>query len=72
MMQQMGVMVGFVSKPKVIREGQAAACIIRLPSAKERSQKDKNKAADSRAADSRAARNKSAGEADATEGSVQQ
>lgn len=45
MVQQMGVMVGYVSKPKVIRDGQAAMCILRLLSAKELSQKEKNKAA---------------------------
>ncbi|XP_070843981.1 translation initiation factor IF-3, mitochondrial [Chaetodon trifascialis] len=70
--QQMHVTVGFVSKPKVTREGQTAMCILRQPSAKEL--KDRKEAADSPAADStsRAAQDKSAGDADATEGSVQQ
>ncbi|KAK2855965.1 hypothetical protein Q5P01_004700 [Channa striata] len=40
--QQMEVMVGFVSKPKVVRDGQAAMCILRPPSAKELSQREKN------------------------------
>ncbi|XP_077443932.1 translation initiation factor IF-3, mitochondrial [Stigmatopora argus] len=40
--QEMDVMVGYVSKPRVIREGQAAMCIIRPPSAKELSKRDKN------------------------------
>ncbi|XP_026173975.1 translation initiation factor IF-3, mitochondrial [Mastacembelus armatus] len=40
--QQMEVMVGFVSRPKVVREGRAAMCILRPPSAKELSQKEKN------------------------------
>ncbi|XP_061560827.1 translation initiation factor IF-3, mitochondrial [Phycodurus eques] len=42
MVHQMEVMVGFVSKPKVIREGQAAMCILRPPSAKELSKRDKD------------------------------
>lgn len=73
-LQQMRVTVGFVSKPKVVREGQTAMCILRQPSAKERSQKNRKEAADSPAADStsRAAQDKSAGDAGATEGSVQQ
>lgn len=53
MVQQMEVMVAFVSQPKVIRDGQAAMCILRPPSAKELSQKQKNKAAASQSADSR-------------------
>ncbi|KAM4633964.1 translation initiation factor IF-3, mitochondrial isoform 1-T2 [Polymixia lowei] len=43
MVHQMEVMVGFVSKPKVIRDGQAAMCILRPPSAKELSQKGQKK-----------------------------
>ncbi|XP_070781795.1 translation initiation factor IF-3, mitochondrial [Enoplosus armatus] len=50
--QQMEVMVGFVSKPKAIRDGQAAMCILRPPSAKELSQIEKDKAAASRPVDS--------------------
>ncbi|XP_068432946.1 translation initiation factor IF-3, mitochondrial [Clinocottus analis] len=42
--QQMEVMVGFVSKPKVIRDGQAAMCILRPPSAKELKQKNQDAA----------------------------
>ncbi|KAM6991738.1 LOW QUALITY PROTEIN: translation initiation factor IF-3, mitochondrial [Tautogolabrus adspersus] len=48
MVQQMEVMVGFVSTPKAIRDGQAAMCILRPPSAKELSQhkaEKKNKGA---------------------------
>lgn len=45
MVQQLGVTVGFISKPKVIRDGHAAMCILRPPSAKELSQKEKKKAA---------------------------
>ncbi|XP_047243952.1 translation initiation factor IF-3, mitochondrial [Girardinichthys multiradiatus] len=50
MVEQMNMMVAFVSKPKVIREGQAAMCILRPPSAKELSQKAKNKAEESQSA----------------------
>lgn len=45
MVQQLGVTVGFISKPKVIRDGHAAMCILRPPSAKELSQQEKKKAA---------------------------
>ncbi|XP_075893812.1 translation initiation factor IF-3, mitochondrial [Nelusetta ayraudi] len=45
MVQQLGVTVGFISKPKVIRDGHAAMCILRPPSAKELSQEEKKKAA---------------------------
>lgn len=50
--QKMEVMVGFVSTPKAIRDGKAATCVIRPPSAKELSQKEKNKTAVSQSADS--------------------
>lgn len=40
-LQQMEVDFGFVSKPKVIRDGQAAMCILRPPSTKELAQKSK-------------------------------
>ncbi|XP_068199066.1 translation initiation factor IF-3, mitochondrial isoform X2 [Antennarius striatus] len=43
MVQQIGIMVGYVSKPQVIQEGKAAMCVLRLPSAKELSKKDKSK-----------------------------
>ena len=43
MVQQMPVTVGFVAKPKVIRDGRAM-CILRPPSAKELApQKEKSK-----------------------------
>lgn len=41
LVQQMEVDYGFVSKPKVIRDGQAATCMLRPPSAKELAQKSK-------------------------------
>nr|XP_057913857.1 translation initiation factor IF-3, mitochondrial [Doryrhamphus excisus]XP_057913858.1 translation initiation factor IF-3, mitochondrial [Doryrhamphus excisus]XP_057913859.1 translation initiation factor IF-3, mitochondrial [Doryrhamphus excisus] len=41
--EQMEVMVGFVSKPKVIRDGQAAMCVLRPPSAKELSKNQKDR-----------------------------
>lgn len=44
MVQQLGVTVGFIAKPKVIRDGHAAMCILRPPSAKELSQMEKKKA----------------------------
>lgn len=76
--QQMKVAVGFVSKPKTIRDGQAAMCILRPPSAKELSQKGKNKAADSQSDGSSSKTNESKTPAspvsntDTTEGSIQQ
>lgn len=42
--------VAFVSKPKVIRDGQAAMCILRPPSAKELSQQAKNRGEESQPA----------------------
>ncbi|XP_054618443.1 translation initiation factor IF-3, mitochondrial [Dunckerocampus dactyliophorus] len=41
--EQMEVMVGFVSKPKVIRDGQAATCVLRPPSAKELSKNQRDR-----------------------------
>lgn len=41
--QQMEVPVGFVSRPKVTRDGRYAVCVVRLPSAKELSSKGQNK-----------------------------
>lgn len=74
--QQMEVMVGFVSKPKAIRDGRAAMCILRPPSAKELSQKEKNKTADLQTAKSslKAAESTTSpvGNMDTTEGSIQQ
>ncbi|KAL0993984.1 hypothetical protein UPYG_G00116400 [Umbra pygmaea] len=51
MIQQVDVPVGFVSRPKVIRDGKAAMCILRPPSAKEL--KEINKSAAGPAADTR-------------------
>lgn len=76
-MQQMEAMVGFVSKPKAIRDGQAAMCVLRPPSAKELSQKQKNKDDPSQSDDStsRAPESRAAvppvSETDTTEGSTQ-
>lgn len=74
MVQQMGVMVGFVSKPKVIRDGQAAMCVLRPPSAKELSQKEKSKADPSQSVDSssKATQNKTVSNTDTTQESIQQ
>lgn len=41
-MQKVGVMVGYVTKPKAIRDGQAATCILKMSSAKQLSQKKSN------------------------------
>ena len=76
-MSQMEVMVGFVSKPKVIRDGQAAMCVLRPPSAKELSQKEKrDKAAASQSADSKSKSTQSksspVSNTDTTEESIQQ
>ncbi|XP_038133453.1 translation initiation factor IF-3, mitochondrial [Cyprinodon tularosa] len=43
MVEQINLMVGYVSKPKVTREGQVAMCVLRPPSAKELALKAKNK-----------------------------
>lgn len=43
LVQQMEADFGFVSQPKLIRNGQAAMCILRPPSAKELAQKSKKK-----------------------------
>ncbi|XP_028253793.1 translation initiation factor IF-3, mitochondrial [Parambassis ranga] len=51
MLQQMEVMVGFVSQPKVIRDGKAAMCVVRQPSAKELAKKQKSKAVESKSED---------------------
>lgn len=69
----MGVTVGFVSKPKVVRDGQAAMCILRPPSVKELLQKEKNKAAalQSGTSSSKATQNHSVN-ADTAEGSLRQ
>ncbi|XP_073349082.1 translation initiation factor IF-3, mitochondrial [Pagrus major] len=72
MVLQMGMMVGFVSKPKVIRDGQAAMCILRPPSAKELSQKNKAAAELSDESSSKTSQNKTENKADTTEESIQQ
>lgn len=76
MVQQIEVMVGFVSKPKVIRDGQAAMCILRPPSKKELSMKENYTVSTSQSASSssQSAQDKAppAGNTDATEGSLQQ
>ncbi|KAM8725652.1 translation initiation factor IF-3, mitochondrial isoform 2-T2 [Acanthopagrus schlegelii] len=68
MVQQMGMTVGFVSKPTVIRNGQAAMCILRPPSAKELSQKNKLSADSS----SKTSQSKPESKTDTTEESAQQ
>ncbi|XP_068609808.1 translation initiation factor IF-3, mitochondrial [Brachionichthys hirsutus] len=45
MVQQMDVMVGYVSTPKVIRDGKAAMCVLRQPTAKDLCKKNHSKAA---------------------------
>lgn len=74
MVEQMGVLVGFVSKPKVVRDGQAAMCILRPPSAKELSLKEKTKASESQSASSTSSQSKTSpvNSTDTTEGSIQQ
>ncbi|XP_057679433.1 translation initiation factor IF-3, mitochondrial isoform X2 [Corythoichthys intestinalis] len=54
--QQMEVMVGYVSKPRVIREGKAAMCILRPPSAKELSRRDKDQTSQSQSTGRQAAK----------------
>lgn len=71
-MQQVGVMVGFVSKPKAIRDGQAATCILRLPSAKELSQKGKSNVSDLQSTNSKSSQDKTVKDAEAAEESRQQ
>uniref|UniRef100_UPI0037E96D9A translation initiation factor IF-3, mitochondrial n=1 Tax=Semicossyphus pulcher TaxID=241346 RepID=UPI0037E96D9A len=74
--QQMDVMVGFVSKPKAIRDGQAAMCVLRPPSAKDLAQLQKDKAAASQSDDSSSeatqGKTSSVGNTDTTEESIQQ
>ncbi|XP_029984534.1 translation initiation factor IF-3, mitochondrial [Sphaeramia orbicularis] len=47
LLQQIEVQVGFVAKPQVTRDGQAAKCTLRPPSAKELSQKAKKQTSES-------------------------
>lgn len=68
--QQMEVMVGFVSKPKVIRDGQAAMCVLRPPSAKELLQKEKNKTAAPQSDSSTQSNTSPVSNTDTTEGLV--
>ncbi|KAG7999269.1 Translation initiation factor IF-3 [Nibea albiflora] len=74
MVQQIEVMVGFVSKPQVVRDGRAALCILRPPSAKELSQKGKKQTPASQAhnAGSEAAQSKTVSNTDTTEETLQQ
>lgn len=76
MVKQMEVMVGFVSPPQVIRDGRAAVCIVRPPSAKEIAKKGKDSNAASRPASSRSKAAQSdtlpVGATDTAEGSIQQ
>ncbi|XP_039981525.1 translation initiation factor IF-3, mitochondrial [Xiphias gladius] len=76
MVQQMEIMVGFVSKPKIIRDGRAAMCVLRPPSAKEISQREKNNTAAPQSADSGSRTTPSSGSPvstpDTTDGSIQQ
>lgn len=78
MVQQMEVAVGFVSKPSVIRDGQAAMCILRPLSAKEllKQQKDQDAASQSDNSTSSTAESETpgppVGSAETTEGSLQQ
>lgn len=64
-LQQMEVDFGFVSKPKVIRDGQAAMCTLRPPSAKELAQKSKKTPTEESTSESPSTK-------DTTETSVQQ
>ncbi|XP_060947865.1 translation initiation factor IF-3, mitochondrial [Limanda limanda] len=73
MVEQLEVMVGFVSKPTVIRDGRGATCILRPASAKEIAQKGKKSAAPrSDDSGSKVARSQaSASSEEATDGSTQ-
>lgn len=66
------MMVGFVSKPKAIRDGQAATCILRLPSAKELSQEGKSNVSDLQSANSKSSQDKPVKDAETAEESLQQ
>ncbi|XP_017267503.1 translation initiation factor IF-3, mitochondrial [Kryptolebias marmoratus] len=72
--EQMTVIVGFVSQPKVIRDGRAATCTLRPPSKKELLQKGAQKAAESVSPTSEETRNKTppAGDEVTSEEYVQQ
>uniref|UniRef100_A0A4W6FQW9 Translation initiation factor IF-3, mitochondrial n=1 Tax=Lates calcarifer TaxID=8187 RepID=A0A4W6FQW9_LATCA len=78
MVQKMKVLVGFVSKPTVIRNGQAAMCVLRQASAKEimQANKEKNKTAPPQSAVSSSTTAQSntspVSATDTTEGSVPQ
>lgn len=72
MVQQMDALVGFVSKPKVIREGKAAMCVIRPLSAKELSQYEKNKTTTVQPNDSTQPDTSALSTTDITGGSAQQ
>uniref|UniRef100_A0A1A7WCN3 Translation initiation factor IF-3, mitochondrial n=1 Tax=Iconisemion striatum TaxID=60296 RepID=A0A1A7WCN3_9TELE len=76
MVEQINTMVGFVSKPKVIKDGRAAMCVLRPPSAKELSQKKKEKDAESQsiisASEDTQSKTPPVGNTDSTQESVQQ
>ncbi|CAK6975988.1 translation initiation factor IF-3%2C mitochondrial [Scomber scombrus] len=76
MVQQMEVPVAFVSKTKVIRDGRAAMCIVRPPSAKELSEKKKNKTSppqpDSSSSQDAQPKTSPVSSTDTTEGATQQ
>lgn len=66
----MAVQVGFISKPQLIRDGRAAMCVLRPPSAKELSQKAKSKEAMQPA--EQAAQSKAVSDTDAAQEAVPQ
>ncbi|XP_019953312.2 translation initiation factor IF-3, mitochondrial isoform X1 [Paralichthys olivaceus] len=74
MVEQLEVMVGFVSKPTVIRDGKGATCVLRPASAKEIARKGKSAAPQSDDSISKSARSQtsSASSEDTTEGSIPQ
>ncbi|KAK5852710.1 hypothetical protein PBY51_006557 [Eleginops maclovinus] len=69
--ERMEMTVGFVSKPALIQDGQAAMCILRPPSAKDLLKKDKNKTA-AAAEQSTKSEASAVSDTDTTEGSTQQ
>uniref|UniRef100_A0A3P8SAM7 Mitochondrial translational initiation factor 3 n=1 Tax=Amphiprion percula TaxID=161767 RepID=A0A3P8SAM7_AMPPE len=74
MVKQMEVIVGFVAKPKVVRDGRAATCILRPPSAKELKEKNKVSEPQSVSSTSKASQSKTSAvtSTETTEGSIQQ
>uniref|UniRef100_A0A1A8GQR8 Translation initiation factor IF-3, mitochondrial n=1 Tax=Nothobranchius korthausae TaxID=1143690 RepID=A0A1A8GQR8_9TELE len=72
MVEQINTTVGFVSKPKVIKDGRAAMCILRPPSAKELLEKRKEKDAESQSITSASEETPPVGDTDSTQESPQQ